>query len=146
WLMLGVSLADAQRQQTERYETTRKNSDAWYNILSMKEQGVALLRDEEKYNANKKLWEVIILDTKLKERHNFELEVHHRHNLLGYEITGEQLYLLYRAGETTRGALELIEISIRNGAETRRFDIQPELDFKITHFNRVGPNIVFGGY
>ena len=146
WLMLGVSLADAQIQQTERYEITRKNSDAWYNILSMKEQGLALLRDKEKYNGNKKLWEVIILDTKLKERHNFELEVHHRHNLLGYEITGEQLYLLYRAGETTRGALELIEISIRNGAETRRFDIQPELDFKITHFNRVGPNIVFGGY
>lgn len=145
-LMLSLGLADAQVQQTERYEILRKNSDTWYNIMSMNDQGLALIRDKEKYNGNRKLWEVIILDTNLKEKNNFDIEVNHRYSLLGYDVTKGTLYLLFRMGETTRGDLELIEIKVNEGRESRRFEIKPELDFKITHFNCVGPNIVLGGY
>jgi hypothetical protein len=56
------------------------------------------------------------------------------------------LYLLYRTGETTRNSLELVEVDTREGRESARYEIDPDLDFKITHFNKVGPNIILGGY
>src|SRR5690606_34973621 len=141
-LILSLGPADAQVQQTERYEILRKNSDTWYNIMSMNDQGLALIRDKEKYNGNRKLWEVIILDTNLKEKNNFDIEVNHRYSLLGYEVTKGTLYLLFRMGETTRGDLELIEIKVNEGRESRRFELKPEMDFKNTHFKGAGPQRV----
>lgn len=138
--------AESQVQQTERYEIEQKNSDEYFTVISMEEEGIALIREKDKYQGNKQLWEIIILDTNLAEKNKFDLEINQRHKLLGYEIDDDQLYLLFRTGETTRNSLELIEVSAGGGRESARYNLDTELDFKITHFSKVGPNIILGGY
>ena len=145
-LMLSSFLTGAQIQQTQRYEVERKNSDEYFTVVSLEEEGLALVREKKKYEGNKQLWEITILDTDLAEKHTLDVEINHRYVLLGYEVDEGLLYLLFRTGETTRSSLELIEISTSEGRETARYEIKPELDFKITHFNKVGPNIILGGY
>lgn len=136
----------AQVQQTERFEIVQKNSDDYFTVVSLEEDGLALVREKDKYQGNKQLWEIIILDTHLAQKSNFNIEVNQRYSLLGYEIAKGYLYLLYRTGETTKNSLELIELNTSEGRESARYEIDPDLDFRITHFSKVGPNIVLGGY
>jgi hypothetical protein len=146
FLFLHDAAVNAQVQQTERYEIIQKNSDEYFTVISLEEAGLALIRDKDKYQGNKQLWEIIILDTDLVEKRKLDLEINHRHSLLGYEIGDNQLFLLFRTGETTKNSLELIEVNTAEGVESGRFEIDPELDFKVTHFSKVGPNIILGGY
>lgn len=144
--LLYASPAQAQIEQTQRFEREQKQSDDYFTVISLEESGLALLRDKDKYEGNKQLWEIIVLNANLEETSKFDLEINHRHNLLGFEVDDEFLYLLFRAGETTRNDLELIEVNTSSGQESARYDIKPELDFKITHFSKVGSNIILGGY
>lgn len=146
FLFSAVPLAFGQAEQTKRFEITQNNSDEYFTVISLEEEGLALVREKDKYKGNKKLWEIIILDTDLTEKRKLDIEVHQRFMLLGYEIAHNQLYLLYRTGETTKNSLELIEVNTQSGSETGRFEIKPELDFKVTHFNKVGSRILMGGY
>lgn len=149
WLlaaMLPATSVLAQVQQTERYEVDRKNSDEYFTIVSLEEEGLALIREKDKYKGNKQLWEVIMLDPNLAESSKLDIEINQRHVLLGYEIDRNQLYLLFRTGETSRNSLELVELNTLQGSETARYEISPELDFKVTHFSKVGANIILGGY
>jgi hypothetical protein len=151
WGMLFASLlwpvvALAQVEQTQRFEIKQKNSDEYFTIISLEEEGLALIREKDKYSGNRKLWEIIILDTNLTQRNAFDIEINQRYTLLGYEVDKNLLYLLFRTGETTRNSLELIEVNTTGGNETARYEIDPELDFKITHFSKVGRNMIFGGY
>jgi hypothetical protein len=136
----------AQFRQTTRYEIVQKNSDEYFTVISLKEEGLALLREKDKYAGNRKLWELIILDAELAEKSKFDLEINQRHSMLGYEIDKNRLYLLYRTGETSKNSLELIEINTATGKENARYEIKPELDFKVTHFSKVGTRIIMGGY
>ncbi len=138
--------ATAQIDQPKRFEMVKKGSDAYFTIISLEEDGLALVRDKDKYEGNKELWQIIVLDTELREKHNFDIAINVRYSLLGYEVDDDYLYLLFRTGETTKNSLELIEVSTAYGRETRREEIDPELDFKITHFSKVGANMIFGGY
>lgn len=146
FLFSPVAFLQAQIHQTERYEIIQKGSDEYFTVICLEEEGLALIRKKDKYKASKQLWEVIILDTDLVEKSKFEIEINQRHVLLGYEIDRGRLFLLFRTGETTKNSLELIELSTVQGAETARYEISPELDFKVTHFSKVGPNIILGGY
>lgn len=144
--LMWPAVLQAQVVQTERFEIKQKNSDEYFTIISLEEEGLALIREKDKYEGNRQLWEIVVLDTNLKQTHTFDLEINQRHTLLGYEIDDNLLYLLFRTGETTRNGLELVEVNTGSGRETARFEIDPELDFKITHFSKVGPNMIFGGY
>src|SRR5262245_13610130 len=86
--------AIGQPRQTHRFEFKQKNSDEYYSIISMKDEGLALLREKNKYNGSKKLWEVLLLDTALQQRSTFDLEIENRYPLIGYEYAKGQLYLL----------------------------------------------------
>jgi hypothetical protein len=144
--MAACHFSGAQVKQTHRYEKKQKNSDEYFSIIALKEEGLALLRDKNKYNGGKKLWDLVLLDTALRERNTLELEIEQRYPLIGYEHTKGHLYLLYRTGETNRNSFSLIDIDIVQGSQLSRYEIKPELDFKLTHFSKVGGNIVLGGY
>jgi hypothetical protein len=124
----------------------QKGSDEYFSIISLKEEGLALLREKNKYEDGKQLWELIFLDTALQQKSVIDLRVEPRHPLVGYDYIPGHLYLLYRTGETNKNSLELIDFSTRESKENARYEIKPELDFKLTHFSRVGSNIVMGGY
>lgn len=145
-LTLGCISSYAQPRQTHRFEAKQKNSDEYYSIIPLKEEGLALLREKNKYTGGKRHWELILLDTALQERKTFDVEVEHRYPLIGYEHTKGSLYLLYRTGENNRNSFELINIDLEEGKESSRNEIKPELDFKLTHFSKVGSTMALGGY
>lgn len=146
FLLSPLSILKAQVQQTERYEIIQEGSDEYFTVICLEEEGLALIREKDKYRGSKQLWEIITLNRDLVEQKKFDIEINQRHVLLGYEVDRNKLYLLFRTGETSKNSLELIEVSTTEGSETGRYDISPELDFKVTHFNNVGPNIILGGY
>jgi hypothetical protein len=146
FLVPGIQMGWCQVEQSEPFEIEQKNSDEYFTVISLKDEGLALIREKERYNQNKKLWEIIILDTDLIQKKKFDLEINPRHQMLGYEIDKNKLFLLFRTGETTKNSMELIEINTSEGLETGRFEIKPELDFKVTHFTKAGSRIVLGGY
>jgi len=147
-LLLCVShFSPGQISQTQRYERQQKNSDDYFNVISLKDEGLALFRERDKYKGGDKLWELILLDTALNEKSTLDLEINDRHKMIGYEVAPGELYFLYRTGETTRNDFELIEVSLKDKiSETGRYQIKPELDFKLTHFIKAGSNFIFGGY
>ena len=147
-LLLCVShFGQGQISQTQRYERQQKNSDDYFNVISLKDEGLALFRERDKYKGGNKMWELILLDTALNEKSTLDLEINDRHKMIGYEVAPGRLYFLYRTGETTRNDFELIEVGLKDKvSETGRYQIKPELDFKLTHFIKAGSNFVFGGY
>lgn len=144
-LMMIIADVSAQISQTQRYERQQKNSDDYFNIIPLYEQGLALFRERDKYRGGKQLWELVLLDTALQEKGTTEIEVNDRYQMVGYEISPGSLYLLYRTGETTKNDFELIGVDLTS-KKLSRYQIKPELDFKLTHFIKAGENFVFGGY
>lgn len=145
FLMLGYITSTAQVLQPNRYERQQKNSDDYFNVISLKKEGLALFRERDKFKGSSRIWELIFLDTALQEKKTLELEIRERHKMIGYEVTPGKLYLLFRTGETTKNDLELIPVSISEGAQERHV-ISPDLDFKLTHFCTLEKSFVFGGY
>ncbi|HMG93845.1 MAG TPA: hypothetical protein VK589_27490 [Chryseolinea sp.] len=144
-IFLITSQAVAQISQPRRFETIHKASDDQYTIISLKEEGLALFHDLNKYKEGSKTWQLTLLDTALQERKKLEILVKDRHKMVGYEVTPGHLYFLFRTGETTKNDFELIDIDL-NGSEPVRFTFKPDLDFKLTHFSKAGDNFTFGGY
>ncbi|HTF19463.1 MAG TPA: hypothetical protein VK658_15400 [Chryseolinea sp.] len=137
--------AAGQISQPRRYEKVQKNADEGFNIVSLEHHGLALFRDLNKYRNSNKLWQLILLDTALQEKNDTELEIKDRNKFIGYEIAADRLFFLFRTGETNRNDFELIEINFA-GKEVGRYQFKPDLDFKLTHFTKAGPNFIFGGY
>ncbi|HEX8041516.1 MAG TPA: hypothetical protein VF490_20350 [Chryseosolibacter sp.] len=145
-MLVAPLVMDGQIRQTDRYEIVQKNADDYFTVISMEEEGLALIRERDKFMASNKIWEVISLDVGLKEKNRLELEISQRNVLLGYEVAPGRLYLLFRNGETTRNSFELVEVNTAGGVEGSRYQISPELDFKVTHFSKVGARMILGGY
>ncbi len=137
--------AVAQISQPRRYEAVYKSSEDQYSIISLREEGLALFRDMNKYKDGNKTWELILLDTALQEKKKLDIHVKDRHKMVGYEVTPGHLYFLFRTGETTKNDFELIDIDL-SGSEVAHFSFKPDLDFKLTHFSKAGDNFTFGGY
>lgn len=131
--------------QTARFEKEHKFSDDDFTVIPLKEDGIALIRADNKYKSGNRTWELIILDNELKERHNLLLEVDQRKNLIGYEQTPGYLYLMFKPGENLKVTLDLITIQLEDAA-IERDEIETELTLQLTHFIKAGDNIILGGY
>lgn len=146
-LFVMVSLvACGQVNQLVRYEREQKSSDNGWTIISLKEHGLALVRDQEKYQDGQRRFEVVVLDTVLAEAATIEVFVQPRMKMVGYDYSGgDFFYLLFRSGDTDLADLHLAEIRI-DTHEVLRHDIKNEFNFKLTHFNVVDRNVILGGY
>jgi hypothetical protein len=146
-VMLSVSMRDslAQVLQPHRYEREQKNSDDYFHIISLKEKGLALFRERDKFKNSNRIWELIYLDTTLRERKTLEIEIKERYKMIGYEVAENELYFLFRTGDTNKNDLALIEVGY-DGEEKQRHLIKPDMDFRLTHFIKAQDNFVFGGY
>jgi hypothetical protein len=144
-LILIVSPAYSQVVQAKRYEREQKNSDDYFHIISLEQKGLALFRERDKYKNSNRIWELLFLDTAMNEKSVLELEIKERYKMVGYETSDNNLYFLFRAGETNRNDLMLIDISLQ-GEEKNRYLIKPDMDFRLTHFIKAGSNFAFGGY
>lgn len=135
----------AQIIQPHRYERLRKSGDDPFHVIALRGSGIILFRDLNKFRNSNKLWQLIILDSALQEKKDMELEINERNKFLGYEVTPDRIFFLFRTGETTKNDFELIDIEL-SGKESGRYQFKPDLDFKLTHFTRAGSNFIFGGY
>lgn len=135
----------AQLMQTERYEREFKFADGVFSIMPLDGEGLMLVRDKEKYEGGKKIWEMVYLDANLKEIKTINLPMEPRNRLIGYEKSPGQVLLLFRQGETEKNDIELVEVNLHSDEHPRHV-IKPELAMNFTHFTRVGNSAVLGGY
>ena len=138
-------IVNAQINQPHRYEMIQKGSDEYFMLISLKDEGLALFRDLNKYKNGNKSWQFIMLDTALQEKKTLEIETNDRDKMVGYEYAPGFLYFLFRTGENTRNAFDLVGVNLAT-YETTQYQIKPDLDFKLTHFSKAGSNFTFGGY
>jgi len=144
-LGLGPAAVVAQTLQPNRFEKQQKNSDDYYNVISLGQDGLALFRERDKYKNSNRIWELTFLDTLLSERKALELEIKERNKMIGYEVHNGHLFFLFRAGETNKNDFELVDLTF-GGDEVARHTIKPDLDFKLTHFSKAGNSLALGGY
>lgn len=135
----------AQLLQSRRYEQEIKYSDGTFTIIPMKEEGLFLISDKDKYEDGKKQWEVVVLDTALKERKTTHVVADVRSRFIGYEYAPGKMYLLYRVGDSDKSNLEVVQVNLNND-EMPRYTIESDLALHLTHFSLAGSGIVLGGY
>ncbi len=143
-LIAGVTTM-AQLSQPARFEKKKKSGDHDFTVVSMGEKGIALIRDQQKYQRGDNLWELIIVDSTLQETWAKELIIENRFNLIGHEYRDEVLYFLFRVGETEQGKLKIIKVDFKAG-QTEEHNYEPELNIRLTHFNVVANQVVLAGY
>lgn len=138
-------VAQEKFHQSHRFEKEVKPSQADLTVISLKEEGLAIIHDLNKYNQGKRKWELEVLDTTLNSTWTSELELDTRLALVGYEYSPGHLYLLFREGEADLYSLALVNFSLKDHlyqADRIRF----EFNFKLTHFTVAGASAIFGGY
>lgn len=145
FMLLNPFEVSAQITQSSRFEREQKNSDQEFILISLKDEGLILIRDKEKFKEGKQLWEIIRLDTTLQEVWSLELDIENRLRLVGYEYKNNLLYLLFRLGEHEASELTLFTIS-SSSKNIKRHSIKQELSFRITHFISLENSIGLGGY
>lgn len=134
----------SQISQPFRFEKERKFNDEDFIVVPLETDGIALVRELNKYKSGNQSWETILLDTCLQEKATVELELDIQNKLIGYEYASGYVHLLFVRKEF-KGEMELISIDIKTGQVVNQ-EIKPELNFKVTQFCKAGENFVFGGY
>src|SRR5690606_6092297 len=137
--------ACGQLMQTQRYEKEFKYSDGAFSIMPLDAEGLLLVRDKEKYEGGKKIWEMVFLDADLQEKKTINLPMEPRNRLIGYEKSPGHVLLLFRQGETEKNDIEMIYISLFCDEHPRHV-LEPELTMIFTHITRCGYIAVLGGY
>lgn len=133
------------QDQTARFEREQKNSDNDYIIISLQKEGLALVRDIDKYKEGKQHWEAIRLDTTLQQVWQIEMDIENRFRLVGYDYRDNLIYLLYREGDHEASDLTLFTIHTQSQV-IARYSIKQEITFKVTHFSALTNVITLGGY
>lgn len=144
-ILLLPFIAHSQLKQLMRYEVEQKESDDAFTAISMKENGIALFRANNKYEEGKRIWELNLLNSELEETWKTEIQLENRFNLVGHEYAAGRLYLLFRDGDTDDNDIHILKLDIES-KEIYRSEIKHDFKFKLTHFCVVNDNIILGGY
>jgi hypothetical protein len=131
--------------QPNRFEQEQKMADDDFTVITLKEDGLGLIREKNKFKSGNRTWELLLLDTALQLKHTLEIEIDQRKKLAAYENSPGYLHLVFNNGEVSKMALDLFSIRLSDASVTR-YEIKPELMFQLTHFIKVGENFVLGGY
>ena len=131
--------------QPNRFEQEQKMADDDFTVITLKEDGLGLIREKNKFKSSNRTWELLLLDTALQLKHTLEIEIDQRKKLAAYENSPGYLHLVFNNGEVSKMALDLFSIRLSDASVTR-YEIKPELMFQLTHFIKVGENFVLGGY
>ncbi|MEP2774185.1 MAG: hypothetical protein ABJH05_18655 [Fulvivirga sp.] len=149
---IGVTfLAQSQVKQTERYEMEKKNTDDFFTVLSAGEKGAVIVRDVNKefsFKTKSKgdAWEITAVDTTLQEVWQKEINVDYGHVFKAFEITDDDLYLLFRDGEFEKNDYRLVTINIASG-DTSSYVIENELALDLSHITVLNKKLmVLAGY
>lgn len=135
----------AQVSQTARFEKEQKSADNNYFVFPMGIDGIMTLRDKNKFIAgNKKVWELLWLDTELNEKWYTEMEIASKLDVVGFDAYQSSIFILLRESSNNKSPLELIKIGA--DLEIERFQIENEMRFDLSHFIIIKNSAILGGY
>ncbi len=144
-LILGIQPVFGQITQTERIELPFKYSDENYLMATAGDQGMILFRESKEKVSKKEVWEVLILDTSLKEKLNITVEVAYKYSILGYEYNDGYFYLLFRNDNSSKSDMCLVKVSVEDGS-IEDYKMKNELVIDASHLLISESSIVLGGY
>jgi len=133
------------QEQPARFELIHERGDQGFTAVSLKQNGLALIRERDKTEGNQRLWEIILLDSTLQQTWSTLIQIESRQTLVGYEYTPGELYYLFRQTDSDLNDLFLVRIYLSSHT-IQQFTITPKLDFKLTHFIVTANSAIFGGY
>ena len=143
-----IFLAHATTQGQEfiqtRYEKEVNSSDYDFTVISLKESGLAIVHNPDKFESGKKIQELVLIDANMHETWQTNLKLEPVFKFIGYEYMPGVLYLLYRVGDTDYNDLHITSIKIETH-EVEDFRIKHQFNLKLSHFFMVGTSAVFGG-
>lgn len=134
-----------QVKQGARFEKELKPLDNSFNIVSMHQDGIALIREKNKLNEGKHVWEITLLDTLLHTSWSTEVSLEFEFRLVGYDYSKNSLYLLFRKGDVDSNDLHMWRLNLGNHT-VNQYDIKHQFNLKLSYFNIVGNHAIFGGY
>jgi hypothetical protein len=111
----------------------------------MGRNGLALVRDTEKFDGSKRKWEVIFLDTLLQEVRNTKILVNQRMSILGHEYNGGNVYLIFQEPQNPGQPVDIFEFNPSDSL-FREHSFKPEVNVRFTHFTALKSKAIFGGY
>lgn len=135
----------SQITQPARYELAHKASDHEFIIISMGNNGLALVRDTEKFDGNQRKWEVIFLDTLLHETRHTKILVNQRMAILGHEYSEGNIYLIFQEPQNVGQPVTIFEFQQADTTYKQHL-FKPEVNIRFTHFTALRSKAVFGGY
>ncbi|MBS1490990.1 MAG: hypothetical protein JSS93_10715 [Bacteroidetes bacterium] len=134
----------AQAKPVARYERPYSSSDHEFIVQPMGARGLAMIRDEDKFEKGKKKWEVTFVDSTLHQFWQIELYVDIRKNIIGHDFYQGNVYLIYQETEISR---EIILIEINPATQSyKAHSFKPEADIRFVYFTIVKSKAIFGGY
>ena len=147
FILFGFSAVDlcAQFSQPARWEQEQNPSDDPYSVVSLKEEGIALIRQKDKYQNGNQLWDLVIVDTALNQKWATELEMKPEFQFTGYEYVREKVNLMFRRGGSDILDTEIFHIDLET-KNIQHFKTEINLQIRLTHYTVVDGNCVFGGY
>src|SRR5258706_3573438 len=102
--------ASAQDRPPARFELVHEHGDQGFTAVSLKQNGLALIREKQKSEGNRRFWEIILLDSTLQQTWNTVMTLENRQTLVGYEYTPGELYFLFRQPDSDFNDLYLLRI------------------------------------
>lgn len=143
--LLMLRQAYAQIAQPARWEYEQKFSEDEYSIVSMKKEGLALIRSVDDFDHSKRKWEMLTLDTLLQQTWSTTLWIESDYNFVGYEHTPGQLNLMFRKQGVDLLKAHIIDVDLSNKSISTS-DMEVKLQIRLTHYTVSDGNCVFGGY
>ena len=137
--------AYGQLKPVMRHEVELKNLDNGYTLVPMNKNGIALVRENNKFKENRRVWEFTLLNTAFEVQWQTEFKLKTELNLIGYDSSAHEVYLLFREGNNDSNQFELVQINCQEKT-VNSYEIKHQFTFRITHFSIVGQNAILGGY
>jgi hypothetical protein len=146
FLFLFITIfAFAQIRQPTRFEVDIENINQSYNIVSAEENGIYIFKEQiDKGTANENAWEVIRLDTALREVSTIELLIEKKYDFKGYSYDNGKFVLLFQEGINYAEDLKFIVFDTKDDSY-RIYDYKNVVPIILTEFELKNDAIIFGG-
>src|SRR5262249_17059525 len=121
-------VSEAQPSQPARFEYVQSNGDHAFTTVSMDHNGLALIRESRKMDGDYRPWELIVLDTALRQTWTTQVQLDPKLGLVGYEYAADEVYFLFRQTVSDYNDLYLVRVFLHSHA-VQHLTITPKLDF-----------------
>ncbi len=144
WCGLCMPLS-AQIVQPARMELELKDGEEYYSIVSAEEEGIVLYRENiRESRLRRQVYDIICLDSELKERWKSQLEVEGG-KLTGYEYSAGKVYLLFREESNKADNYQIFTLDVATSL-TARYTIDNAIPVELSEFTVVDNVVLLGGY